>query len=372
MIKVIQIIDDLGIGGAEKLQLFFAQKSRAYDIDVTQVSFGADKKEPLTADFAAIGVPVFYFPARSLLSVIRLFKLTFFYKKINPDIIQTHMSYQNIIGSIAARLVRKPVVCTLHSANIHDEFYNPIRFWMEKVCLKHLADAVIAVGKTVKDAYQPHLKSKEILVIPNPVNVDFMASTQPNFELKRTLFKEDCVLTIAIGRLVPAKGFQDLIDAFSEVVKLCPDARLIIIGDGGLRIELESQINKLGLNEVIKLLLTQKDVHQYLLASDIFVNASHWEGLPISLLEGMAAGLPVIATRVGDIPYIVNDETGILVPPQNSQKLAAAIVELIHYPNRRKNMGQSGQNYIREHHSIESWMGELSNLFKQTIQEYAL
>ena len=369
--KIMQVIDNLGIGGAAKVQVIFGRAVKANNLDLIQVSFGNGQEEPLQVEFEKAGIPVAYFPAPSLFDLRRIAGFTRFVKNTHPDIMQTHLTYQNIIGCIAGRLARTPVICTLHSVRIKDEYYHPIRFWLEVFCLKYLAQKVIAVGESVKEAYVPHLGKKEILVVPNPINPQVTSSTGDRQSIKRSLFADDCRIAIAIGRLAAPKAYPDLIQAFTTVFEKHPDVRLLIVGGGELHAETQQIIDLLGLNDRIKLLGECENVAEMLAVSEVFVSASHWEGLPISLLEAMASGLPVVATRVGDIPRVVQPETGILVPPAKPDELAGAVIRLLDDPALCRKMGEAGRVYALKNHSLQAWMDRLLEIFKQTIEEYA-
>jgi L-malate glycosyltransferase len=369
--KIMQVIDNLGIGGAAKVQVIFGRAAAANNLDLIQVSFGNGQDEPLKVEFEKAGIPVAYFPAPSLFDLGRITHFSRFVKNAHPEIMQTHLTYQNIIGCIAGKLTHTPVICTLHSVRIKDEYYHPVRFWLEVFCLKYLAQKVIAVGESVKEAYLPHLGKKEILVVPNPINPQITSSSGDRQTLKRSLFPGDCRMAIAVGRLAAPKAYPDMIQAFTTVLIKHPDVRLLIVGGGELHDETLQLIDSLGLNDRIKLLGECENVADMLAASDVFVSASHWEGLPISLLEAMASGLPVVATRVGDIPRVVNPETGILVSPGKPDELAGAIIRVLDDPALGRKMGEAGRVYALKNHSLQAWMDRLVEIFKQTITEYA-
>jgi glycosyltransferase involved in cell wall biosynthesis len=369
--KIMQVIDNLGIGGAAKVQVIFGRAAAANHLDLIQVSFGSGQDEPLKVEFEKAAIPVAYFPAPSLFDLGRIIRFTRFVQNTRPDIMQTHLTYQNIIGCIAGKIARTPVVCTLHSVRIKDEYYHPVRFWLEVFCLKYLAHRVIAVGESVKEAYIPHLGKKEILVVPNPINPQITISTGHQQALKRSLFPGECRIAIAVGRLAAPKAYPDLIQAFATVFKKHPDVRLLIVGGGELHDEIQAIIDANQLNDLIQLQGECENVAELLAVSDVFVSASHWEGLPISLLEAMATGLPVVATRVGDIPRVVHSETGILVSPAKPDELAQAIIHLLDDPALSRKMGEAGREYAMQNHSLQAWMDRLLEIFQQSITEYA-
>ena len=363
---ILSVVSDMAIGGAQKLQVIFAKAACERGMQVTQVSFGPHNHQPVSKELLDLNIPVVYFPAGKLFDLKRLVCLVRFFQRAKPDLIHTHLQYPNIVASIAARLLNIPVVSTLHTSNIHNEYYHPVRFWAEKMCLRYLAGTVIAVGESVKTAYQPHLKGKQIILLPNPVSAPRSLPSKSKIDL---IGKDHARLVVAVGRLAAPKGYSDLIQAFALVVREIPDIHLLIVGDGELKGEISRQIEALGMQSSITLLGARGDVQDILSISDLFVSASHWEGLPLAVLEAMAAGLPVIATNVGDIPMVVKEDMGRLVPPKEPEKLAQAVLQLCKDPLRMREMGQAGQKHVLSNYNTRQWMDQLMHIYQYTIEE---
>jgi glycosyltransferase involved in cell wall biosynthesis len=162
------------------------------------------------------------------------------------------------------------------------------------------------------------------------------------------------VTVLAVGRLRPPKDFPTLVRA---VARLEPGAvRLEIAGDGPERAALASEIERLGLDGTVELLGTRSDVPDLLAAADVFVLSSDSEGLPMSVLEAMAAGVPVVATAVGGVPELVrDDETGLLVPPRDPGALAAALGKLAADPELRRRLGGAGRRRVENEFSLDAF-----------------
>jgi glycosyltransferase involved in cell wall biosynthesis len=131
------------------------------------------------------------------------------------------------------------------------------------------------------------------------------------------------------------------------------------------RPDIEARIAELRLADYVKLLGLRSDVSCLLTVSDLYVNASLWEGLPLAHLEAMAAGLPLAVTAVGEIPRFVLADTGITVPPQSPAELSQAILSLLADPIRRAAMGKSARQFIVDYYSASVWFGELMNLYQR-------
>jgi glycosyltransferase involved in cell wall biosynthesis len=167
-----------------------------------------------------------------------------------------------------------------------------------------------------------------------------------------------------VGRIEPGKGVLDLVRAMRGV-----DARLVIVGDGPERPSLEAELQLLGIDDRVQLAGERDDVRDLLADADIFVLSSVSEGLPVSVLEAMAAELPVVASRVGGVPELVADgENGFLVPPGNPDELAAAVGRLVEDRDLRRRLGAVGRvraetrfnpNSFRRAH-LELYAGELA------------
>lgn len=168
-----------------------------------------------------------------------------------------------------------------------------------------------------------------------------------------------------IAALVPHKGQRYLIDAAAIVVREIPDARFVIVGEGELRQSLERQIRALHLDKHVFLLGFRLDVLSIVKTFDVFVMSSITEGLGTSLLDAMASSRPIVATRAGGIPEVVDARCAILVPPRDSRALAQAIVELLSDPGRRARLGAAGFERVRAEFSAERMVRETAEVYKR-------
>jgi glycosyltransferase involved in cell wall biosynthesis len=169
-----------------------------------------------------------------------------------------------------------------------------------------------------------------------------------------------------VAALVPHKGQRHLIEAAAIVVKQVPDARFVIAGEGELRPQLERQIKERHLEKHVFLAGFRPDILSVHKSFDIFVMSSVTEGLGTSLLDAMACGKPIVATRAGGMPEVVVDgQTGLLVAPRDDEALAAAIVRLLNDAQLRGAMGAAGQRRVREHFSSERMVQDTVELYKR-------
>ena len=160
-----------------------------------------------------------------------------------------------------------------------------------------------------------------------------------------------------------------MLEAFCILHAKYPTASLVIAGEGSLEDELADKVNDLGLREHVFFIGFRDDVRRIMSAVDIYVNSSYWEGTPVSVLEAMAAGLPVVATNVGENPYLLDSSCGILVPPKQPQKMAEALGRLLDSPQKRIAFGQIVRKRVQENYSPDAWCNSVLKLYAQVTPQ---
>ncbi len=356
------------MGGAEKLEVLFAQAIRAHGSQLTVVSLDRDSGTPIPDELQRLDTTVVRFASRRLLDPLRLARLVRFLRNSHCDVLQTHLTYANILGSLAGRLAGIPTIGTLHSAAYDTAQQHPLKRLLETWALIYGCRAVVAVGHSVANAHSERLRGARVVVIPNAVAPGLEMSPDERKRIRMGLADETAYpLLIAVGRLARPKGYFDLVKAFAKVCETHPAVRLAIAGEGPLCQDLAAEIATLGLDDSLRLLGERDDIPALLKASELFVSASHWEGLPLSVLEAMAAGLPVIATSVGDIPQVVVAGTGLVVPPHDPTALANAICVLLDNPEKRAAMGRNAQLHVARHYSVNPWFERYQVLYDEVL-----
>ena len=183
----------------------------------------------------------------------------------------------------------------------------------------------------------------------------------------------DDLLVGTLGRLYePKKGLSIFVDAAAAVLARVPRARFVLVGDGPARADLEARAARAGLGDRLRFAGERRDVARLLPAYDLFVQPSLWEGFGLTLVEAMAVGLPVVATRVGGIPEIVRDgRDGILVPPGDAAALARAIADLLDDPARRSAFAAEGRHRARTEFHIDRLVAETAALYRDALAQRA-
>jgi glycosyltransferase involved in cell wall biosynthesis len=359
-----QVIDLLQWGGAQKMQVFLAEQLNAHNVELTVASLNASADSPVPEFLRQHGARVVIFPFPKFLSIRSFWGLFNFVRREKFDLIHAHLTYANIFGTLIGRMTGTPVIASLRTAGYDPRYHRPLRQFIETVVVKYGAQRIMANGQVVAELGSKRFAPRRIDVIPNAIALPEPLPIEERTAL-RTKLTGDATrpIVISVGRLDLPKGFPDLLEAFDVVRKTHPRAALLLAGDGPLREQLDRQVGELGLEGHVFLLGQRDDVGTLLEASDLYVTSSHWEGLPVSVLEAMAAGLPVIATTVGELPYLVVRQAGSLVPPRQPERLAAEINNLLLNPERMESMGTAGREHIRKNFSPEVWVRQLLTLY---------
>jgi glycosyltransferase involved in cell wall biosynthesis len=218
------------------------------------------------------------------------------------------------------------------------------------------------------------IRPNKLITIQNGINVErFSISLSPEAEqsLRQALGVEpDSLIILTVARLHPQKGHKYLIEAIPHILRDFPQARFLFVGEGELHEELTRQVKKANLSEYVHFLGVRQDVPQLLAISDLFVLPSLWEGLPNSVLEAMAAGVPVIATNVDGTPEIINDgDVGILVQPADPSELEQAICRLLKDKPLRVSIAKSARERVERKFSRDANTTAFIGLYQRLLEE---
>jgi glycosyltransferase involved in cell wall biosynthesis len=313
----------------------------------------------------------------NMTSKYRLDALGRFYKLltgIRPTILHTWMYHPNITGRLLGRATHVPVIITSrHNTVIGSAWREKINRWTSQ-----FDDKVIAVCEIARQLEIDHtgVQTGKVLTIKYGIDPDRFVRLSPEERLQKRQqlgIPRDSFVIVSIGRLHIQKGFSFLIKAIDEARQTIPNIRQLIVGGGVLQAQLMAEVQKLRLSSQIIFTGERLDIPEILGACDLFVSASLWEGLPNTLLEAMAMELPIVATNVGGTPEVVMDNiTGLLIPPANSHAISEAIQYLFQNPDVRKNMGEAGRNRVFQHFTIYQMVQQTKNLYYRLLEEKKL
>ena len=371
-IKVLHLISSpYGLGGAEKLLL---DMDAFYDRDKFSVYYCNLFNSPYkTSLFSKAlndnNLPLFTVPGYRWYNIPQIVtELSALIKKNDTDIVHTHLVHATIIGSILSKLEKKhrTVVTQHYTQNAHDKFYLKN---IDQLASKR-ADRVIAISTAVKnDLLSFGVKEEKVRIIPNGINLnEFDKESEKENYLLSNLKKQRKYIIGSIGNLHKRKDHLTLIKAMIKVVKSFPNAYLVIIGEGDERFLLEKTLKANELEKNVSLLGFQPNVFSLIKNFDLYVHPSKYEPFGIAILEAMAARKSVIATKVGGVIDIIENETnGFLISPQNPQMMADYICRAIENPRLMSEMGNKGRKKVEEEFRIENVSRKYQNLYKEII-----
>ena len=346
-LRVVHIIETLAMGGAERMVTEIACRldRRRFEPCVVALHGRADLKPRLEANGVSVTL-VGTSPARNPVGCLRSLRVTL--ARLAPDLVHTHLYYANVMGRLAAIGTRARVVTTLHNPDYSYEGRSTLLFRSKKALDRFTGRrnaALVAVSQAVAADYERHMGWRAIRVIPNGIDVEeFGGAATP---LKEVWPSPDLRL-LAIGRLHPQKGHAVLLDALRLLATEGVKAGLVVAGEGPLREALAAQAVSAGLDGRVRLIGRSQNVRGLLAAAEVFVFPSLYEAFGLALLEAMAAGCPVVASRVGGIPEIVEDgASGLLVPPGDAAALAKAIRRLAQDRTCRVRLGAAARDRAR-------------------------
>jgi len=309
--------------------------------------------------------------ARRLLQLIREFR---------PHILHTHTAKAGAVGRSAALLAGRDrpnaVVHTFHG-HVLRGYFNPIvtrTFRQVERQLARTTDALIAVSPQVRDDLVALgvAPSEKISVVRLGLDLDVRTAAQP--DARKTVREAlgvdpDRFLVGWLGRMTEVKRVDELLRAFSRLRRRGVDAELVLVGDGPLSGEMRELAKELGIAGRCHFAGYREDVGSLYAALDVVALTSANEGTPVTLIEALAAGVPVVATDVGGVADVVPDESaGFLVPPGDPQLVADRLERLAADPELRRRFGEAGSAYVRERYSVPRLVADMDALYRTLLE----
>jgi len=382
-IKVVHIINTLRIGGAENcVRLLVTRLDRQlFSSLVVAVQGSGPNEEELRQE----GIPVIVMnrPRRSIVLgplffwdvLITGWELFQILKREKPLILQTHLPVSEYFGLLIGRWVGIPyLVYTFHSSNfLPKRNEKSFRYWARKKLTQVLvkrAQKVIAVSQAIAETVRGMEPDSaiDVRIIPNGIETDRFENISHLGRLKRELgMKPDDPLIASIGSLSPVKNQVMLLTAAVRMIRSYPNLHIILVGDGPLKHLLLEVREKMGLTPYVHFLGLRKDIPEILSESDIFVSTSRWEGLPLSILEAMAAAKPIVATAVPGVLEVLEEKSGVLIPLDDIDELTKALQTLLEDPQKREELGRMARDRVRAHYALENTVRKWEALYKELI-----
>jgi glycosyltransferase involved in cell wall biosynthesis len=303
-----------------------------------------------------------------------LFCLLWLFYKEKPFVVHTHCSKAGILGRLAAKIGRIPII--IHTPHGHVFFghfgvlASKFFLWLEK-WFAFLTDRIIALTEGEKEDYlNLRVGRPEMLVtVHSGVDINRYLNNETHvIEKKQTLgLLPNEFLVGFVGWLLPIKGPLHLLRAMANVWREHPEVTLVFVGKGELDVDLRAEVLRLNANGRVKFLGWRDDIEELMQIFDVLVLPSLNEGMGRVLVEAMASGKPVVASRVSGIPDLVkHGRTGILVPPADEDALANAIMRLVNNPQEAKSMGELGRFHSLRF-SLETMVEKIDEIYDGLI-----
>lgn len=359
---ILHLIETSGPGGAETILMNLVESldQKKYRSVVCLLEDGW-----LNTQLRERGIDTVIIPQRKGPAPDWIYKCVALVRQRKISLLHAHEFAMNTYGSVVSRLTGVPIVTTVHGKNYYSEK------WRRRFAYRLVArqSRMVAVSDDIKSflVTRVGIKKENLVTIHNGIDLDAYFSAQET-EAGRNGGNGVAWRPVigTVGNLYPVKGQTHLLKALPTVLKRFPDVTCLIAGRGELLGQLEAEAAELGIGGRVKFLGLRHDIPQMLQDLDIFVLPSLSEGLPLSVLEAMAAGKPVVATDVGGVrEAVINGHTGFLVPPENPQALSDKILSLLQHQDVAKSFGKAGRKRVEQFFSLKKMINQYEELYDE-------
>lgn len=331
--------------------------------------------QPLDRDIERLGVPIHHLsmvrslsPFTNLRGLIQLYRLM---RREKFDLVCSQCSIAGCLARVAAKMAGVPVSIFIIQLYASHDYVRPMKrrlyLWIERV-MDLFTDHYVAVSHAMKEEglRKRIVPQEKVSVIYNAIDPR-PYDQAPARNARRSLgIDPDCRVVGTISRLERQKGIPYLLRAIALVREAVPDVRALIVGDGPLRTQMEDLAHTLGVARNVMFTGWRRDTADLLACMDVFCLCSLWESFGFVLVEAMAMKRPVVATRVGGIPEVVEDgRTGFLVSPEDPDALAQKVLTLLRDPALARRFGEAGRTRMEEHFSIGRMVAKYEGLFSE-------
>jgi L-malate glycosyltransferase len=358
---VVIFVKGLGIGGAEKL---ISEGARFWDRSSFdyRVAYLLPWKDQLVAEIEALGVPVRCIGSRRGATPGVFPRFRRLLDEWRADLVHAHLPVAGILARVAGNV---PVIYTEHNLAWS---YHPITRALNRWTYSRNA-AVTAVSEPVAEAIAGY-RGPRPAIVNNGVHVSVSGEAKSRARAELGL-AQDQPLIVHVGNIRPGKGHESLIQAASLLMERGVDASVVSIGvekNPGDLDRLRAKVSAAALGQRVRFLGRRADALAFIAAADVYVNPAEFEGLPVTILEAMALGRPVVATAVGGIPSVVQDGiTGIAVDPGEPDQLADGIATLLANPGYARRLAEAGERLVTAEFGLEPMVRSFENIYRQLL-----
>ncbi|ACL67756.1 glycosyl transferase group 1 [Anaeromyxobacter dehalogenans 2CP-1] len=365
-LRIVEITPTLGVGGAERVVVHLARHLDRAQFEVSVVSLYDRLGTHLERELDAEGVPTAYLGKARGFDARMYSRLWSTFRRLKPDVVHTHNNSLRYVYPLRVLGAAPRIVHTVHNLAEH-EVDAPGRL-LQRVAFRYGVEPV-AIGEAVATSIQRLYGLRPRWSIPNGIPVEHYRRSGDVRERTRDALSisPDARVVISVARFSRQKNTQALIEAFASSGLPAKGGHLLLVGDGAERSALELAVQRLGLGPKVRFLGVRSDVPDLLAAADIFAISSSWEGNPLSVLEAMSAGLPVLAFSVGCLPELVTADCGILVPGSSSEGLGAALKRMVESPSMLPTLAAGALRRAHEHFDVRVMSAAYERVFRESL-----
>lgn len=331
--KIMQVIPYFCFGGAETMceNLSYAQKALGHDVVVVSLY---NEHTPIAQRMEERGIRILYLDKKLGMDVSMVSKLCKLMKQERPDVVHTHLDVIKYAVAAARIMGIRTCVHTVH--NVAEKEAEGLSRKINRAYFRMGWAKPVALSPMVKDTIVNvyGLPEESVPVIYNGID---LSACVP----KDDYTCETTATLLHIGRFNEQKNHVRLLNAFGKLIEKHPNCRLVLVGDGELKADMEALANVLGIADKTVFCGSQSDVHPYLQQADVFLLPSDYEGMPMTIIEAMGTGLPIVATAVGGVPDMVENEVSALLTPCDEQAVCDACARLLEDAALREKLGRN-------------------------------
>lgn len=370
-IKVVHIVPMLSPGGAERVAVHIVRGLDRQRYEPSIISFTGRLNCDLDRLLEDAGIQVRYLGKRPGFDYRMYHRLPPILNELRPDIVHSHL---HVFRYALPFLLFRRKVSVLHTVhNLAEREIEPGLRWLQRYALKH-GVVPVAVAEEVAESLARLYGIQRCRVVPNGIPTDHYARPQiPRKEWRaREGFAETDVLFVCVARFAPQKNHALLLNSFARGPASDPNAHLVLIGEGNLQKNLEMQAKNLGIERQTHFLGLRTDIPEVLGAMDVFVLSSDYEGNPLSVMEAMAAGLPIVSTAAGGVPNLFeNGKEGLLVQTGDVQELSSKMTFLSRNQELRQFLGTAAAQRARKNFDVSAMVRAYEGLYERLYERLA-
>ncbi len=371
-IKVVQIVPLLSPGGAERVAVHLATGLNRRRYETLVISFSGRVGCDLDHMLEEADIPARYLGKHRGFDYRVYGRFDTVLKEYRPDVIHTHLHSLRYALPSMLLMKRVAMVHTVH--NLADCEIEPRARFIQRYALTH-GVRPIAVAEEVAASLKSLYGIDRCRVISNCIPADLYANPRtPRLEWRaKEGFKNNDVLFVCVARFAPQKNHALLLESFAQGPASDPRAHLVLVGEGGLLAELDEQARKLNLAGKVHFLGLRNDIPDVLGAMDVFVLSSDYEGNPLSVLEAMASGLPIVSTAAGGVPNLFETgKEGLLVAVGDLQGLAKSMNALLEDQTARESMGAAAASRARKKYDLANMIRAYEEVYEDLLAQSGL